>query len=218
MIKRVLISAFILTNLVIIFGVGSTLAAEPKLEKDGLRIEQDMTKKRYREDYERGRAFNAKCIGVSSPTVIASMSRSWGNLYPGSSLACVNGKVSGLFFHPNGIECNFREGDVFKCSYQHGNGLFYETYYKMPVVRHIVSFGKNYVTYFVDISKEGELAFDIVDVNVAGLPSTIEMAEKLRRYYLDTQRDKGVSIVGIINTLMLKRSFRKKVLAYPLND
>lgn len=207
-----------LTNLVVIFGVGSAVALEPELKNDGLYIEQDMTKKRYREDYERGRAFNAKCIGVRSPTVIASMSRSWGDLYPGSNLACVNGKVSGQFFHPNGIECHFREGDVFKCSYQHGNGLFYETYYKMPVVRHIVSFGDNYVTYFVDISKEGEHAFDIVDVNVAGLPSTIEMAEKLRRYYLDTQRDKGVSLVGVVNTLMLKRSFRKKVLNYPLVD
>ncbi len=200
-----------------VLGVGSAASDEGELENDGLRIEQELTKKRYREDYERGRAFNAKCIGVTSPTVIASMSRSWGNLYPGSTLSCVNGKVSGKFFHPNGIECNFREGEVFKCSYQHGNGLFYETFYKMPVVRHIVSFGDNYVTYFIDISKEGDLAFDIVDVNVAGLPATIEMAEKLRRYYLDTQRDKGVSLVGVINTLMLKRSFRKKVRDYPIN-
>ncbi len=216
MIKHILISTFLLIVSGSTFWIGSVIAAEDEFKKDGLRIEQEMTKKRYREDYERGSAFNAKCIGVSSPTVIASMSRSWGNLYPGSNLACVNGKVSGLFFHPNGIKCNFREGDVFKCSYQHSNGLFYETYYKMPVVRHIISFGKNYVTYFVDISKEGDLAFDIVDVSVAGLPPTIEMAEKLRRYYLDTQRDKGVSLVGIINTLMLKRSFRKKVRDYPL--
>lgn len=202
--------------LVSLFWVEGAFAEESELKKDGLRIEQEMTKKRYREDSERGRVFNAKCIGVSNPTVIASMSRSWGNLYPGSNLACVNGKVSGIFFHPNGIECNFREGEVFKCGYQHGNGLFYETYYKMPIVRHIVSFGDNYVTYFIDVSKEGELAFDIVDVNVTGLPPTIETAERLRRYYLDTQRERGVSLVGIINTLMLKRSFRKKVRDYPL--
>lgn len=193
----------------------NTTTVKPGLgENDGLQSEVKMLidgikeNKEAREDF-----FNGKCSSSGGDVAFAyGMSKAWNEKFPGSNLACFDGKISGQFVHPNGFKCVFRGGQTIRYVFGSDKGLTYDENYNYPTVRVVVSDERNYVVYSINL--DNPVQYEIQDFKLPSISTTPENIRKIHDFYEMEERPFGTPIVGMVNSLMLHPYYREVLVQF----